>query len=247
MESLRCEGICRRFGSLYAVHNVSLSVASGESRAIIGPNGAGKTTLLSLFAGRLKPSAGRIYMFSQDVTAAPEHRRVHLGLARTFQVMNLIPNLTVLDNVLLAVQAVMPFRSNIFRSQNAYRDLSDKAQRLLVQWGLWERQKDLVQNLSYGEQRWMELVMALASKPKILLLDEPTSGLSRAETASLIDMLRDLDPDTTLVIAEHDMDVVFELAHRITVLHYGQVIAEGTKEEIKANSKVREVYLGEEE
>lgn len=247
MESLKSENISKRFGSLYAVHNVCLSIDSGESRAIIGPNGAGKTTLLNLFAGKFKPSSGRIYMFGQDVTATPEHRRVHLGLARTFQVMNLIPNLSVFDNVLLATQGVMAFRSNIFRSQNAYGVLSDQAQSLLVQWELWGRQKDLAQNLSYGEQRRMELVMALASQPRILLLDEPTSGLSEAETASLIAMLRGLEPDTTLIIAEHDMDVVFELADRITVLHYGQVIAEGTKEEIKSNSKVREVYLGEEE
>lgn len=247
MESLKSENICKRFGSLYAVHNISVSVGSGESRAIIGPNGAGKTTLLNLFAGQLKPSAGRIYMFGQDVTAIPEHRRVHLGLARTFQVMNLILNLSVLDNILLAIQAVMPFRANVFRAQNAYGALSHRAQSLLVQWELWDRRDDLVQNLSYGEQRRMELVMALASTPKILLLDEPTSGLSEAETASLISMLRGLEPDTTLVIAEHDMDVVFELADRITVLHYGQVIAEGTKEEIRANPRVREVYLGEED
>lgn len=246
MESLKSESISKRFGSLYAVQNVSLSIGSGERRAIIGPNGAGKTTLLNLFTGQLKPSAGRIYMFGQDVTAIPEHQRVHLGLARTFQVMNLIFNLSVLDNILLAIQAVMPFRFGMFRSQNAYSSLFSEAQMLLTQWGLWERQKDLVRNLSYGEQRRMELATALASKPKILLLDEPTSGLSEAEAASFVAMIRGLGQDTTLVIVEHDMDVVFEMADYITVLHYGQVIVEGTKEEIKANSKVREVYLGDE-
>jgi len=246
MESLKSESVSKRFGSLYAVQNVSLSIGSGERRAIIGPNGAGKTTLLNLFTGQLKPSAGRIYMFGQDVTAIPEHQRVHLGLARTFQVMNLIFNLSVLDNVLLAIQAVMPFRFGMFRSQNAYSNLSEEAQMLLTQWGLWERRKDLVRNLSYGEQRRMELATALASKPNILLLDEPTSGLSEAEAASFVAMIRGLGRDTTLVIVEHDMDVVFEMADYITVLHYGQVIVEGTKEEIKANSKVREVYLGEE-
>lgn len=246
MESLRAEGLSKNFGSLYAVQNVSLSIRSGERRAIIGPNGAGKTTLLNLFTGELMPSAGRIYIFGQEVTTVPVHQRVHLGLARTFQVMNLIFDLSVLDNVQLAIQAVMPFRFGMFRSQNAYTNLLDEAQRLLSQWGLWEKRKDLVRHLSYGEQRRTELIMALASKPKVLLLDEPTSGLSEAAAASFIAMIRGLGQDTTLVIVEHDMDVVFELADYITVLDHGQVIAEGTKEEIKANPKVREVYLGEE-
>lgn len=247
MESLRAEGVSKNFGSLYAVQNVSLSVRTGERRAIIGPNGAGKTTLFNLFTGQLKPSAGRTYMFGQDVTTIPVHQRVHLGLARTFQVMNPMLNVSVIENVLLAIQALMPFRFGMFRSQNAYSNLFEEAQSLLIQWGLWERQKELARDLSYGEQRRMELAMALASKPKILLLDEPTSGLSEAEAASLIAMIRGLEQDTTLIIVEHDMDVVFELADYITVLHYGQVIAEGTKEEIKANPKVRAVYLGEEE
>ena len=245
MESLRAEDVSKNFDGLYAIRNVSLSVKSGERRAIIGPNGAGKTTLFNLFLGELKPSTGRIFVFGQDVTSIPVHQRVHFGLARTFQILNLIPNLSVLDNVKLAIQAVMPFRFGMFRPQRAYTNLFDEAQALLTQWELWEKRNDRIQDLSYGQQRRTELIMALASKPKILLLDEPTSGLSQAAAASFLDMIRGLGHDITVVIVEHDMDVVFDLADSITVLHNGQVIAEGTKEEIKSNPKVREVYLGE--
>ena len=246
MECLKAEGISKNFGSLFAVKDVSLSVGSGECRAIIGPNGAGKTTLFNLLTGQLSASGGRIYLFGRDITTVPLYKRVHLGLARTFQVMNLMFDLTVMDNVQLAVKAIMPFRSVIYRSQNSYTSLSDEAERLLTQWGLWERRDALVRDLSYGEQRQVELVMALASMPKIVLLDEPTSGMAAAEAASFVDLIREVKQSTTLVIVEHHMDVVFDLADYITVLHYGEVIAEGTTEEIRANPKVKEVYLGEE-
>jgi len=245
MEYLKAEGLSRNFGSLNAVQNVSFSISSGERRAIIGPNGAGKTTLFNLFTGELEPSSGRIYMFGRDVTAAPVHQRVHLGMARTFQVLNLIPNLSVLDNVRLAVQATERFRFGMFRSQNAYSILFDEARSLLNRWGLWQKRDYPVQELSYGQQRRVELIMALASKPKILLLDEPTSGLSESAASSFLKMIQELGRDTTLVIVEHDMDVVFGIADYITVLHHGEVIAEGTGEEIKANRTVRDIYLGE--
>jgi branched-chain amino acid transport system ATP-binding protein len=245
MVSLRAENISRNFGSLYAVRNVSLSLREGERRAIIGPNGAGKTTLFNLFTGQLKPSGGRIYMFGQDITAAPVHQRVRLGLSRTFQIMNLIPTLSVLENVRLAIMGVRHVRFGMFRFQESNASFFEEVQSLLTKWGLWDRREDLVGELSYGEQRKMELALALSSKPRILLLDEPTSGLSPAEAASFIAMVRQLKGDITLVVVEHDMDVVFEIADFITVLHYGQVIAEGTKQEIKANLKVSEVYLGE--
>ncbi|MCK4794139.1 MAG: ABC transporter ATP-binding protein [Desulfobacteraceae bacterium] len=244
MESLRCENIFKKFGNLPVIEDVSLGIKDGECRAIIGPNGAGKTTLFNLIAGQLSLSAGRIYLLGRDITAMPLHERVHLGLARTFQITNLMFNLTVLENVLLAVKVVMSFRSVLFRSQKKYAGLFDEAERLLTQWGLWERRNDLVKNLSYGEQRQTELVMALASKPKILLLDEPTSGLSGAESVSFVDLIRKAKQDITVVIVEHHMDVVFDLADFISVLHYGKVIAEGTKEEIMANAKVKEIYLG---
>ncbi len=245
MESLRTESLSISFGNLAAVNNVSLSVGNGECRAIIGPNGAGKTTFFNLVTGRLNPSSGRIYFFGRDITSLPLHQRVHLGVARTFQVTNLMFNLSVLDNVQLAVKAVMAFRSGLFRPQDRYVELYREAERLLSQWRLWERRNELVKDLSYGEQRLVELIMALASKPKILLLDEPTSGLSEAEASSFVSVIRGIKEEITLIIVEHHMDVVFDLAEYITVLHYGEVIAEGTKEEIKTNPKVKEVYLGE--
>ena len=245
MESLSCENIYKEFGKVSVIEDISLTIKEGECRAIIGPNGAGKTTLFNLIAGQLSPSAGRILMLGRDITNMPLHQRIHLGLARTFQITNLMFNLTVLENVLLAVKALMSFRAALFRSQNSYTDLFDEAGRLLNEWGLWARRYDLVKNLSYGEQRQTELIMALASKPKVLLLDEPTSGLSGAESASFVDLICKAKQDITVVIVEHHMDVVFDLADYITVLHYGKIIAEGTKEEIVANARVREVYLGE--
>lgn len=246
MEPLRTEGISKRFGSLFAVKDVTLNIRNDECRAIIGPNGAGKTTLFNLLSGQSSPSDGRIYLFGKDVTTIPPYQRVHLGLARTFQVLNLMFNLSVLDNTLLAVKAVMPFRSVWYRNRNSYTDLFDEAQRLLSRWELWERRNDLVRDLSYGEQRQVELIMSLASKPKILLLDEPASGLSGTEASSFLGLIREIKQDTTVVIVEHHMGMVFDLADYITVLHHGEVIAEGTKEEIRANTKVKEVYLGNE-
>ena len=226
---------------------VSLAVKEGECRAIIGPNGAGKTTLFNLLTGQFSPSSGHVYLFGRDVTLLPVHQRVHLGLARTFQVTNLMFNLSILDNVQLAVKAMMPFRSALLMPQHHYATLSHEAERLLSQWKLWERRSELVKDLSYGEQRLVELVMALASKPKILLLDEPTSGLSEGEASSFVSIIREAKQDSTVVIVEHHMDVVFDLADYITVLHYGEVIAEGTKGEIRADPRVKEVYLGEDE
>jgi len=186
-------------------------------------------------------------MFDRDITYMPLYNRVHLGLARTFQITNLMLNLTVLENILLAVKVMMPFRSFLHRPQKRYSTLYDEAERLLTEWGLWEKREFFVRNLSYGEQRQTELVMALASKPKILLLDEPTSGLSGTEAASFVDIIRKAKQDITVIIVEHHMDVVFDLADYISVLHYGKLIAEGTKDEIVANGEVRSVYLGEDE
>ncbi len=246
MESLRVESVSKNFDTLSALRNVTLTVRNGERRAIVGPNGAGKTTLLNLLSGQLKPSAGRIHIFDRDVTNLPIYRRIHLGLACTFQVMNLMPALSVLDNVQLAIQAVKPFCHHVFRSRNHYTELLEEAKMLLAQWGLWEKRNDLVRELSYGQQRRIELIMALASKPRILLLDEPTSGFAQDAAASFMDVIRELDRSITLVIVEHEIDVVFELADYITVLSRGEVIAEGTREEIKANTRVRQIYLGAE-
>ena len=245
MESLRCEKLSKEFGKVPIITNLSIAIERGECRAIIGPNGAGKTTLFNLLSGQINPSEGAIYMFGRDITNMPLYKRVNLGLARTFQITNLMFNLTVLENILLSIKIMKPFRSALLSPQKKYFELYDEAEQLLTEWGLWERRDVQVRNLSYGEQRQTELVMALASKPKILLLDEPTSGLSGAEAISFVDIIRRAKRDITVIIVEHHMDVVFDLADYISVLHYGELIAEGMKEEIIKNEQVKSVYLGE--
>ncbi len=244
MTPLAAERLTKRFGGLQALAQVDLLIEPGERRVIIGPNGAGKTTLFNLITGTLPPTSGRILLFGQDVTHAPPHRRARLGLARTFQLTTLFQNLSVLDNVLLAVQALDPARFVLHRSRTTYPRLFTKAQALLEQWGLAEHGSTPVRALSYGEQRQVELTLALAGSPKLLLLDEPTAGLAPAETATVTSMIKALNRAMAILVIEHDMDVAFELAHRVTVLHQGQVLAEGNPEEIRQNSEVAKIYLG---
>ena len=247
MEALRIEGLSKYFGGVQALRNVSFSVKRGERLAIIGPNGAGKTTLFSLLTGQLSVTAGRIYAFGQDITTMAPHRRAHLRLGRSFQVASLFPNLMVLENVLLGLQGTKPFRFQMLRSISAYEDLFGEAEELLRSMSLWEKRDATVQDISYGEQRKLEIALSLTSKPKVLLLDEPTCGLTAAESADVIHTARSAGPDITLIIVAHDMDLVFGVAERIIVLHYGEIVAEGTPDEIKTDSRVREVYMGIEE
>ena len=247
MEALRVERLRKTFGGVQALQDVSFGVEIGERLALIGPNGAGKTTLLNLISGELFPNGGRIHIFGHEVTMIPIYRRTHLGLARSFQLNKLFFNLTILDNILLALQALQPFRFQPFRSIFAYKHLFFKAQELLEPMGLWERKDIPVSDLSYGGQRQVELVLSLAAEPKLLLLDEPSAGLSAEETADMITMIRNLGQDITTLVVAHDMDVIFGLADRIIVLHYGKVMADGTPEEIQANSVVKEIYMGIEE
>ena len=247
MEALRVDGLSKNFGAVWALHNISFSIEAGERVAVIGPNGAGKTTLFNLVSGQLSTKTGRIYFLGQDITTMATHRRVHLGLARSFQLTNLFPNLTVLDNVLLALQGTQASRFQMFRPNMSYERLSLKAQNLLGLIDLWEKRDDIVEEIGYGEQRKLEIALSLASEPKLLLLDEPSSGLTLAESADVINILRNLGKDTTVLVVAHDMDLVFGLAERIIVLHYGEIIAEGTPEEIKVDSKVKEIYMGIEE
>ena len=244
MIAVEVKNLCKGFGGVQAVKSVSLSVEVGERRAIIGPNGAGKTTLLNLIGGLYPSDEGRISVFGHEVTQFPDYRRTEFGVARTFQLTSIFFDLSVLDNVLLAIQAIKPYRFGMFRPQRGYRDLFEKAEMFLNKWDLWEKRKVPVRELSYGEQRKVELIMGLASDPKILLLDEPTSGLSAAESAYLAELIVETGKDMTLLIVEHDMDVVFSIASKITVLYYGSVLVEGTPQEISDHSKVREVYLG---
>jgi branched-chain amino acid transport system ATP-binding protein len=223
---------------------VALCVAPGERRALIGPNGAGKTTLFNLISGDLPPSRGQITLFGQDVTNLPAYRRAALGLARTFQITNLFPSLTVLENLLLAVQALERTKFSLVRPITSYRHLYARARAILDSVGLADTETEVVRNLSHGEQRQMEVAMALACRPRLLLLDEPTAGLSLAESRLMTALLKRLDAGITLLVIEHDMDVAFALTDRVTVLHNGKVLADGSRDEVKANPLVREIYLG---
>jgi branched-chain amino acid transport system ATP-binding protein len=244
MKTVAVEKLSKNFGGLQALMDVSFSVEKGERLVIIGPNGAGKTTLFNLITGELLPTQGRVYLFEENVTHMPPYRRTHLGIARTFQITNLFPNLTLHENILLAVLGVNPQKFIMHRPFISCRDVVAKIGRLIGEWGLQEYKHTLVKNLSYGIQRQVEVIMALASEAKILLLDEPTSGLPPAETGALTSMILGLDSNVTFIIIEHDMDVAFQLAHKMIVLHYGMIIAEGPPEKIKADPKVKEIYLG---
>jgi branched-chain amino acid transport system ATP-binding protein len=242
--ALSLSGLSKDFGGLRAVNEVSFTVGAGERRAIIGPNGAGKTTLFSLISGEARPSEGRIALFGRDVTRLPPHRRAELGMARTYQITNLFPRLTALENCLLAVQALTPAKFHLHRGLRRYSAFFERARAVLDAVGLGDKASEAVRNLSHGEQRQLEIALALAGAPRLLLLDEPTAGLSPAESHEMTVLLKKLDPAITLLVIEHDMDVAFALTDRITVLHYGKVVADGLSHEVKANGLVQEIYLG---
>jgi branched-chain amino acid transport system ATP-binding protein len=246
MIALSVESLTKDFGGLRALDRISLTVAEGERLAIIGPNGAGKTTFFDIITGVASPSAGRVTLFARDVTGLPVHRRARLGLGRTFQTTRLFSELTVLENVLLAVQASESIRFTFHRPIAAYRRLFAGARRLLEEWALLDRSEMPAKHLSYGEQRQLELVLALAGHPKVLLLDEPTAGLSPAETAAVAAMIRRFPADTTILLIEHDMDVAFDLCSRMAVLFQGRILAQGTTEEIRRDEEVAAIYLGTE-
>jgi branched-chain amino acid transport system ATP-binding protein len=242
--ALRLHAISKSFGGLRAVDAVELTVQPGERRALIGPNGAGKTTLFNLIAGALPVSGGRITLFGADVTGMAQHRRAALGLARTFQITNLFPTLSVLDNVRLAAQARSATRFAMLRPVRGFADLEMRARQALDAVGLADQADRRVRQLSHGEQRQLEIALALAGRPRVLLLDEPAAGLSQAEAQHMTALLRGLDPAITLLIIEHDMDIALEVARHVTVLHYGKVIADGSREAVRADPTVREIYLG---
>jgi branched-chain amino acid transport system ATP-binding protein len=240
------ENLSKDFGGLRAVDEINLTVDPGERRALIGPNGAGKTTLFNLISGVYPASEGKIIYFEKDVTGLPSYRRAALGIARTYQITNLFPNLTVSENLLMACQALERTKFVMFRPISSYHGLIDRSNNLLKKFDLWGKRNELVKNLSHGDQRQIEVALALAEQPRLLLLDEPAAGLSSAETHALTLLLKKLDPNITILLIEHDMDVAFEFAEKITVLYQGKFLAEGTKEEIKNNPTVQEIYLGAE-
>lgn len=240
------ENVSKDFGGLRAVDGVSLTIEPGERRVLMGPNGAGKTTLFNVISGVYSASSGKIFYFGTDITNLPPHRRAALGMARTYQVTNLFLKLTVAENILMACQALEKTKFVMFRPISSYRRLMERCDALLKEFGLWEKRDELVKNLSHGDQRQIEVALALAQEPRLLLLDEPAAGLSSAETHELTLLLKKLDPKITILLIEHDMDVAFEFAERIAVLNHGKFLTEGTKEEIRNNPTVQEIYLGAE-
>jgi len=244
-EALRIEHLSKFFGALGVVQNLSFSIPADQRRVvIIGPNGAGKTTLFNLISGELPASQGTIHLFGRDVTKTPCYRRTRLGLARTFQITDLFPYFTLMENLLLALQAHDPCAYGMLKSLKAYGHLYDKAEVLLKEMKLWEKRDLPIGSLSHGETRLVEILMGIAGGPKILLLDEPTAGLTRSEGVWLANMIQHLLKDVTLLIIEHDMQIAFALAERIIVLHQGAIVADGKPEEIRTNPRIKEIYLG---
>ncbi len=241
---LELRALSKSFGGLRAVRDVTLKIMPGDRKAIIGPNGAGKTTLFNLITGIFPATSGQVVLFGQDVTRWPSHRRTALGMARTFQITSLFPKLTVLDNVLLAIQGLRRSKFVMWRFLSSYRDFYDRAHGLLERARFLDRKDTEVRYPSHGEQRQLEIILGLASDPKILLLDEPAAGLSSGESSEMIRFLARLDRNLAILLIEHDMDVVFDVAEHISVLHFGEVLEAGAAEQIRRSEKVQQVYLG---
>jgi branched-chain amino acid transport system ATP-binding protein len=243
---LQTHNIAVSFGGVQAVRGVTLTVLEGERRVIIGPNGAGKTTFFNLCAGQVKATSGQVSLFGRDVTRLSPPQRARMGLSRTFQISRLFRSLTVFENVLLAAQGPRGLGVASFRAPDADPEIVAWVTRLLEEWELAAFTDEPVQNLSHGNQRLLEIVLSLSTKPRLLMLDEPTAGLSGGEREMVTTKLSRLPSEITLIMTDHDMDVVFGIADRIMVLDYGEVVADGTPEEIRANPRVHEIYFGAE-
>jgi branched-chain amino acid transport system ATP-binding protein len=242
--ALTIDKLCKAFGGLHVTNDVNLNVEPGERRLIIGPNGAGKTTLFNLITGELTPDSGSVRLFGQDITTVPSRRRTHLGMARTYQIITLFARDTILHNVRLALLGLSSKRWNPLMVLSKQSELTDLAHDALKQVGLQDIAERPLAQTSYGERRRVEIAMALAQKPKVLLLDEPFAGLSIDERRDVQETLRGIPRDVTIVMIEHNMDVALDFAERITLLHFGKVIVEGTRAEVVADPRTREVYLG---
>ena len=242
---LETKKLKKSFGALLATDSVDFDVREGETHAVIGPNGAGKTTFIKQLSGELRPDSGAIRFAGEDITALPWHGRSHRGLARSFQITSIYRDFSALDNVALAVQAHAGHSFRFWRAAREDRSLTEPAVRILEKIGLDKRKDIPAANLSHGEQRQLEIAMVLATRPRLMLLDEPVAGMGADESRRMIDFLATLKGEKTIVLVEHDMDAVFSLADRISVLVYGRIIATGTPAEIRANGEVRAAYLGE--
>jgi branched-chain amino acid transport system ATP-binding protein len=241
MSALAVENVSLNFGGLQALKDISLQVAMGERRLLIGPNGAGKTTLFNVISGVLRSATGAIRAFGQDVVGLDQHERTRLGIARTFQIINLFPRLTVVENVRLALQASPEHR------RESLSALTDRTMDVLAAWQLADRAEKRITDLSYGDKRQVDLMIALCGAPRLLLLDEPLSGLSAAESAQVVGRIQALSREMAIVMIEHDMTVALGLADRVSVLHLGRLIAEGTSAEVQANTEVQAIYLGQDD
>jgi branched-chain amino acid transport system ATP-binding protein len=245
MALLETKSLSKSFGALTAVNAVSLAVEAGSLHSIIGPNGAGKTTLFNLLTGAFAPTSGKILFEGQDITGTPAHRIAHLGLARSFQRTNLFPAFSLLDNVWVAAFACSPsWQGLMWRPSERYPQLVERARNALADVGLLEKQNQLAREISHGEQRQLELAIALAAQPRVLLLDEPAAGLSPEETRRMVALVRTLKGRYTIVLIEHKMDIIMTVSDRISVMHFGALIAEGPPQEIQKNPEVRRAYLG---
>jgi branched-chain amino acid transport system ATP-binding protein len=238
------EAVTKRFGDFTAVKEVTVAFPRGQLTAIIGPNGAGKSTFFNLLTGALKPTSGRILFDGSDITGAPQHAFAHLGIAKSFQITTVFPHLSVFENVRLASQARVT-RFDLFRSRRSYPEVAERTEAMLAKVGLLDRRNQTAARLSHGEQRSLEVGMALAPDPKLLLLDEPTAGMSPEETRGMVNLIRALAAERTVILVEHKMKLVMSLCERVLVLHQGEMLALGTPEEVRRNDTVKRVYLGQ--
>jgi branched-chain amino acid transport system ATP-binding protein len=247
-ELLRTEKLRKYFGVVSAADDIDLSIKEGELTSIIGPNGAGKTTLINLLTGNIPADSGKVFFFNEEITHLPTHKRVKMGICRSFQIMNIFPKLSVFENLQIPIFSLLNRSLSFFKSVHRYTDVNERVKKLLDEVGLMDKKDLPAGTLSHGDQRLLEIGLAMAPEPKLFFLDEPTAGMNPMERVKVLENIRRLsrEKQSTFVIIEHDMDIVFSLSDRIVVLHRGQILADGEPKEIKRNEDVRKVYLGEE-
>lgn len=241
---MKVEKLNKSFKAIHVLRDASIELKPGERHVIIGPNGAGKSTFINCLFGTLKFESGDVYLEGKSIKHVPSHERVRMGMARTFQKNNLFNELTVGENIKLAILSEKPYRMKLFKPLSEYKDIDNECNEMLDRWEMRDRKEVLVKNLSYGEQRILEIILAICAQPKLLLLDEPTSGMSPSETIRTTELIQKIPRTVTLLMIEHDMEVVFSTADKITVLHHGETILSGTPEEVRGNKMIQEIYFG---